>query len=209
MYAVLLFWYQFFNGFSGSNPIDGLNLQIFNLVYTSIPIMIAAVADQDLKPKELLTNHTHYQRGQQSRVYTTLKFWLIVLEAFYQSAVVFFIAYATYYNSDIGIVEFGFVINIAVVIVASLHLALEILHWTWFHHFFLWGSLLLLFVLNYIYCALNTQQRIMDTYFIIQELSTDSRFWFVLLITPIIALFPRYVCRVYITVCTLYSGTSL
>ena len=193
MYAVLLFWFQFFNGFSGSNPIDGINLQIFNLVYTSMPIMVTAVADQDLKKEELLTNHVHYQRGLYSKSYTRLKFWLAVLEAIYQSVVVFFVAYGTFYNSTIGIVEFGFVINISVVIVASLHMALEILHWTWVHHFFLWGSLVVLFVLNYIYCALDTQQRIMDTYFILQMLSADARFWFVLLITPIIALFPRYV----------------
>ena len=191
MYAVLLFWYQLFNGFSGSNPIDGINLQIFNLVYTSMPIMVAAVADQDLKPKQLLTNEEHYRRGQDSRVYTRLKFWLVVLEAFYQSLVVFFVAYGAYYNSTIGIASFGFMINISVVMVASFHMALEFLHWTWIHHFFLWGSCLILFVFNYVYTAIDSQQRIMDTYFILQELSADARFWFVVLITPVIALFPR------------------
>ena len=105
MYAVLLFWFQLFNGFSGSNPIDGINLQIFNLVYTSLPIMVAAVGDQDIKPQELLQNHTHYRQGLESRVYTKLKFWLIMLEAFYQSAVVFLVAWGTYYNSNIGIVH--------------------------------------------------------------------------------------------------------
>ena len=91
----------------------------------------------------------------------------------------------------LGIAEFGFLINTSVVIVASLHLALEIQHWTWIHHFFLWGSVAVLFVLNYVYCAIDTQQRIMDTYFVFEQLSTDLKFWFVLLVTPMIALFPR------------------
>ena len=34
-----------------------------------------------------------------------------------------------YYTIDIGISEFGFVINIIMVVVVSLHLALETLHW--------------------------------------------------------------------------------
>ena len=34
-----------------------------------------------------------------------------------------------YYTTDIGVSEFGFVINIIMVVVVSLHLALETLHW--------------------------------------------------------------------------------
>ena len=34
-----------------------------------------------------------------------------------------------YYTIDIGISEFGFVINIIMVVIVSLHLALETLHW--------------------------------------------------------------------------------
>ena len=191
MYAVLLFWYQLFNGFSGSNPIDGINLQIFNLVYTSIPIMIVAVLDQDLKPDKLLHSYEYYEQGLNSRLYTRTKFWIAMLEAFYQSAVIFFVAYGAYYESTIGIVEFGFVINISVVIVANLYLAVETLHWTVFNHVILWGSILMVFVFNFVYCALDTQQRLMDTYFVLQMLAADARFWFVLLVTPMIALFPR------------------
>ena len=35
----------------------------------------------------------------------------------------------TYYRTDVGVVEFGFVVNISVVIVVSLHLAVETQHW--------------------------------------------------------------------------------
>ena len=121
MYAMLLFWYQFFNGFSGSTVIDGVNLQIFNLIYTSLPILVVGVADQDLKPHILLENKKLYRQGLKSRIYTRWKFWLIMLESFYQSAVIFFVTYGAYYQSTIGVVEFGFILNTAVVIVALLH----------------------------------------------------------------------------------------
>ena len=193
MFSVLLFWFQIFCGFSGTTPIDGVNLQIFNLVYTSLPIMVVGTADQDLKADALLADRSLYSTGRRSQVYTRFKFWLIMLEAFYQSAVVFFVPFATFYGGTIGVAEFGFVINTIVVIVASLHLAIETTHWTWIHHFFLWGSCLILFVFNYVYCAINTQQRFMDTYYIMQVISTWPSFWFLLLLTPMIALFPRFV----------------
>lgn len=193
MYSILLFWFQLFNGFSGSNPIDGLNLQIFNLVYTSMPIMVAAVGDQDLKKETLLANPLHYQISQQSKLYTRLKFWLVVLEGIYQSTAIFFITYAVYYDTGIGLAEFGFIINTGAVLCASIHMAIEVLHWTWVHHFFIWGSLFLFYVLNYVYCALDTQQRIMDTYWVMIHLSTDLRFWLLQILIPIIALLPRFV----------------
>lgn len=192
MYAVLIFWFQFFNGFSGSNPIDGVNLQIYNLVYTSLPILVVGTADQDVRDDLLLENRSLYAQGRCSQVYTRLKFWLIMLEAFYQSLVIFFVAFAVYYDDTIGVVEFGFVINTSVVLVANLHLAMEIVHWTWIHHLVIWGSCAMVFLFNYVYCVIDTQQRLMDTYFIMQEISTQAKFWFVLIVTPMIALFPRY-----------------
>ena len=92
-YAVLLFWYQIFNGFSGSTPIDGINLLVFNLLFTSLPILVVAITDQDLRASTLLQYKHYYEQGRCSKVYTRWKFWLAMLEAFYQSAVVFFIAY--------------------------------------------------------------------------------------------------------------------
>ena len=34
-----------------------------------------------------------------------------------------------YYLTDVGITEFGFLINTSIVVVVSLHLAVETLHW--------------------------------------------------------------------------------
>lgn len=89
----MLFYYQIFNAFSGSTPIDSINLLIFNLVYTSLPIIVVGVADQDLRAPVLMKEKGLYREGQCSQVYTRLDFWLTVLDAFYQSAVVFFVAF--------------------------------------------------------------------------------------------------------------------
>ena len=90
---MLLFWFQIFNAFSGSNPIDGINLTIFNLVYTSLPIIVVGVADQDLRAGTLLKHKLYYNQGRCSRVYTRWIFWLTIIDAVYQSAAIFFLAY--------------------------------------------------------------------------------------------------------------------
>ena len=88
----MLFWFQIVNGYSGSNPIDGINLIMFNLAYTALPIIVVGVADQDLKAEVLLKNKSLYNQGRLSQVYTRGDFWIFTLEAFYQSLVVFLVA---------------------------------------------------------------------------------------------------------------------
>ena len=102
----MLFWWQLFNAWSGSNPIDGINLTIFNLVYTSLPIMVVGIADQDLQAGTLLREKFYYTQGRKSMLYTHWKFWLTVLDALYQSATVFFLAYGVcfpYFNNCINL----------------------------------------------------------------------------------------------------------
>ena len=41
-----------------------------------------------------------------------------------------------YYESDIGVTEFGFVINTVIVIVVSFHLAVETLHWVCGYYYY-------------------------------------------------------------------------
>lgn len=89
---MLLFWFQLVNGYSGSNPVDGVNLFMFNLAYTSLPIIVVGVADQDLRAEVLLKNKSLYNQGRLSQVYTKGKFWIAMLEAFYQSLMVFLMA---------------------------------------------------------------------------------------------------------------------
>ena len=92
-YALLLFWYQIFCAFSGARVIDSLNLIVFNLIYTSLPIILVAIADQDLLAPTLMRDKQLYEDGRCSKVYTRWKSWLSIFDGVYQSAVIFFVAY--------------------------------------------------------------------------------------------------------------------
>ena len=64
------------------------------------------------------------------------------------------------------------------------------------HHFFLWGSILVLFVFNYVYSAIDTKQRVMDTFFVFQRATYRAEFWFVILLTAVIALIPVWAMNI-------------
>ncbi|NWU95316.1 AT10B ATPase, partial [Upupa epops] len=63
-YVNLLFWYQFFCGFSGSTMIDYWQMIFFNLFFTSMPPLLFGVLDKDVSAETLLRLPELYKSGQ-------------------------------------------------------------------------------------------------------------------------------------------------
>ena len=90
---------------------------------------IKGVLDQDV-PDTLLDRLPHlYAHGRLSQVYKPYSFWLNMVDAMYQSLVIFYVAYGAFAGSDVGIWEFGTVICTECLVVNSLHLAVNIRAW--------------------------------------------------------------------------------
>ena len=92
-------------------------------------LLISGVLDQDAPDIVLESNPKLYARGRDSRVYKPYSFWLNMLDALYQSLVLFFISYGAYYNSDVGLYEFGTTLMTSCLCVMLLHQAVETKSW--------------------------------------------------------------------------------
>uniref|UniRef100_H3AEG9 Phospholipid-transporting ATPase n=1 Tax=Latimeria chalumnae TaxID=7897 RepID=H3AEG9_LATCH len=195
-YVNLLFWYQFFCGFSGTAMIDYWLLIFFNLFFTSLPPIIFGILDKDISAKTLLELPELYKSGQNSEAYKPSTFWIAMLDAFYQSLVCFFVPYLTYRDSDIGIFSFGTPINTLALFTILLHLAMEIKTWTLLHWLAMIGSIALYFIVTLAYSAgcisCNPPS---NPYWIMERQMGDLHFYLVCIVTPLIALLPRYFIR--------------
>lgn len=68
MFVFVLFWFQLYNGFSGSNLIDDLSLIFFNLIFTAAPPVVCGILDKDLPASVLKANPDLYKTGQSGAV---------------------------------------------------------------------------------------------------------------------------------------------
>ncbi|XP_063148536.1 phospholipid-transporting ATPase VB isoform X3 [Candoia aspera] len=192
-YVNLLFWYQFFCAFSGASMIDYWQMLFFNLFFTSVPPLISGVLDKDISAETLLNLPVLYKSGQNSEIYRPLMFCLAILDAFYQSLICFFIPYLAYQDSDIDVFSFGTIVNTAALLTILFHQALEIQMWTLFHGISIIGSILLYFIFSSIYnatCVLCNHPT--NPYWIMEMEFSEPSFYFTVIITPVIALLPRY-----------------
>ncbi|XP_008138592.2 phospholipid-transporting ATPase VD [Eptesicus fuscus] len=196
-YVNLLFWYQFFCGFSGTSMTDYWVLIFFNLLFTSAPPVIYGVLEKDVSAQTLVQLPELYKSGQESEAYLPLTFWITLLDAFYQSLVCFFVPYYTYQGSDIDIFTFGNPLNTAALFIILLHLVIESKSLTWIHMLVIAGSILSYFFFALAFGALCvTCNPPSNPYWIMQEHLLDPVFYFVCVLTVCVALLPRFIYRV-------------
>uniref|UniRef100_A0A8B9K3M5 Phospholipid-transporting ATPase n=1 Tax=Astyanax mexicanus TaxID=7994 RepID=A0A8B9K3M5_ASTMX len=196
MYVNLLFWFQFFCGYSGSTMTNSWVLIFFNLLFTSVPPLLYGVLDKDVSANTLLSLPQLYKAGQNSQAYLPCTFWLTMLDAFYQSLVCFFIPYFAYADSDIGLFSFGSPINGSALLIILLHQVIESRTLTWIHAVVFLGSaafyytFVLVFSLTCVTCNPPTNPYGVET----RAMSHPS-YYFVCGLTTILALLPRLLCR--------------
>ncbi|KAM6267784.1 phospholipid-transporting ATPase VD isoform 2-T3 [Spheniscus humboldti] len=196
-YVNLLFWYQFFCGFSGTSMTDYWILILFNLLFTSVPPIIYGVLDKDVSAEILMQLPQLYMMSQKSVAYFPSTFWITLLDAFYQSLVCFFVPYFTYYGSDIDIFSFGNPINTAALFIILFHLLIECKSVTWIHTVVIVGSILFYFVFALAFGATcKSHNPPSNPYWIMEKHMTDPVFYLVCLLTTCLALLPRYLLRV-------------
>ncbi|XP_027697849.1 probable phospholipid-transporting ATPase VB isoform X2 [Vombatus ursinus] len=192
-YVNLLFWYQFFCGFSGSTMIDYWQMILFNLFFTSLPPLVFGILDKDISAETLLALPELYRNEQNSKFYKLSTFWIAMVDAFYQSLICFFIPYLVYKDSDIGVFTFGTPINTISLTTILLHQAMEMKTWTFIHCTVLIVSFLLYFVVSLLYNSFCvTCNSPTNPYWIMEKQMSDPIFYLLCLLTPVAALLPRY-----------------
>lgn len=192
----LLFWYQFYCGFSGTSMMDFWMLILFNLLFTSAPPVVYGILDKDISAETLKQLPELYKAGQKSEAYRPSTFWITLLDAFYQSLISFLIPYCAYRGSDIDIFSFGNPIVTASVVIMMAHLLIESNSVTWIHSITMLGSVCMYFVFTLAFGATClTCNPPANPYWVMEKHMQDPMFYLVIIISTVLALLPRFLLR--------------
>uniref|UniRef100_A0A8C7H8G8 Phospholipid-transporting ATPase n=1 Tax=Oncorhynchus kisutch TaxID=8019 RepID=A0A8C7H8G8_ONCKI len=193
MYVNLLFWYQFFCGFSGSVMTNSWVLIFFNLLFTSVPPLLYGILDKDVSADTLIKLPELYKSGQNSKAYLTSTFWLTMLDAIYQSLVCFFVPYFAYAGSDADMLSFGSPINASSLLIILLHQVIESRTLTWLHALLLMGSALFYFSFTLVFSVVCVTCSPPNNPLGVDKLQmSQPLFYGVCALTTMLALLPRF-----------------
>ncbi|XP_041448239.1 phospholipid-transporting ATPase VA isoform X2 [Drosophila obscura] len=193
-FVFLIFWYQLYCGFSGSVMMDQMYLMLYNLIFTSLPPLAIGVYDKRVPEDLLLKNPYLYKNGRLGVAYRPHDFWLILLDALYQSLVIFFVALCAYAESDVGIWEFGTTITASCLFANLVHCCIEIRSWTVLHVISIVVSLASFYLFSFVYnyWCVNCFG-LPSTYWVIFVCICSAVHWLVILLSTVVAVLPRLI----------------
>lgn len=102
------FWFAFFCGFSAQTVFDPMFISVYNLFYTSLPVLALGIFEQDVSDKSSVEFPKLYTPGLTNALFNTREFIKSVFHGIFSSLVLFLIPYGTYKD---GVSPDGFVLS--------------------------------------------------------------------------------------------------
>lgn len=130
-----------YTSFTLTTAINEWNSVLYSVIYTSVPTIVVAILDKDLSRKTLLKYPQLYGAGQRQERYNLKLFCLTMMDTLWQSMVAFFVPFFAYRHSAVDGSGIGDLWTIAAVILVNIHLAMDVIRWTWITHASIWGSI--------------------------------------------------------------------
>ncbi|XP_027128325.1 probable phospholipid-transporting ATPase IM [Larimichthys crocea] len=202
-FTLVHFWYGFFCGFSAQTVYDQWFITLFNIVYTSLPVLAMGLFDQDVNDQNSLRYPCLYKPGQQNLLFNKRQFFLCTLQGIGTSFLLFFIPYGAF---SVMVKEDGshfsdqqtFAVTIAtsLVIVVSVQIGLDKHYWTAVNHLFIWGSLTVYFAIlfamqsNGIFGIFPSNFPFIGT---ARNCLSEKSVWLVILLTTVVCVVPGLV----------------
>ncbi|EUC42626.1 hypothetical protein COCMIDRAFT_39311 [Bipolaris oryzae ATCC 44560] len=201
VWTFALFWYQIYTNFDSQYIFDYTYIIFFNLAFTSLPVIVMGVLDQDVDDRVSLAVPQLYRRGIERKEWTQPKFWAYMVDGIYQSAIAFFFLYeifepATFATSNgLDIAEYrrmGIYAATTAVCAANIYVLYNTYRWDWLMVLIVVISTLFVWLWTGAYTSFTSSQQF---YKAGSEVYGNLNFWAYVLCATMACLLPRFIFK--------------
>uniref|UniRef100_A0A8C7YV56 Phospholipid-transporting ATPase n=1 Tax=Oryzias sinensis TaxID=183150 RepID=A0A8C7YV56_9TELE len=198
------FLYQFFCGFSQQPLYDTAYLTLYNISFTSLPILLYSLVEQHITMETLKREPSLYRDIAKNALLRWPAFLYWTCLGVFDAVIFFFGAYFLFDNTTFtsngqmfGNWTFGTLVFTVLVFTVTLKLALDTHHWTWINHFVIWGSLLFYVIFSLLWGGiiwpfLNYQRM----YYVFMQMLSSGPAWLSIILLITVSLLPDVIKKV-------------
>nr|XP_010950660.1 PREDICTED: probable phospholipid-transporting ATPase IH [Camelus bactrianus] len=201
------FLYQFFCGFSQQTLYDTAYLTLYNISFTSLPILLYSLMEQHVGVDTLRRDPSLYRDIAKNALLRWRVFIYWTFLGVFDALVFFFGAYFMFENTTVtsngqifGNWTFGTLVFTVMVFTVTLKLALDTHYWTWINHLVIWGSLLFYVVFSLLWGGIIwpflSYQRM---YYVFIQMLSSGPAWLAIVLLITVSLLPdvlkKVLCR--------------
>ncbi|XP_030066221.1 phospholipid-transporting ATPase IG isoform X1 [Microcaecilia unicolor] len=192
------FLYQFFCGFSQQPLYDAAYLTMYNIFFTSMPILAYSLLEQHITIETLTSDPKLYMKISNNAMLKWKPFLYWTALGSFDGLVFFFGVYFSFQSislADNGQVfgnwTFGAIVFTVLVFTVTLKLALDTRFWTWMNHFVIWGSLAFYVFFSFFYGGIIwTFLRQQRMYFVFAQMLASVFVWLIIILLIFVSLYP-------------------
>ncbi|KAK4399890.1 putative phospholipid-transporting ATPase 9 [Sesamum angolense] len=201
-FGFTVFLYEAYASFSGQPAYNDWFLSLYNVFFTSLPVIAMGVFDQDVSARFCLKFPLLYQEGVQNVLFRSRRIIGWMLNGVCSAVIIFFFCIRALnlqgFNKDGKIAEYqilGATMYTCVVWVVNCQMALAISYFTLIQHIFIWGGIALWYLFLLAYGAMP--QSISTTAYkvFVESLAPTPSFYIVTIFVVISALVPYFVYK--------------
>ncbi|XP_034457388.1 phospholipid-transporting ATPase IC [Hippoglossus hippoglossus] len=151
-FTLVHFWYSFFSGYSAQVAYEDWFITLYNLCYSSLPVLLVGLLDQDVNDKLSLKFPKLYLPGQAGSMFNYKNFFISLFHGIFVSLIIFFIPYGAFLQtmgqdgeapSDYQ--SFAVVTASSLIFTVNLQISLDTSYWTFVNCFAVLGSIAIYF----------------------------------------------------------------
>ncbi|XP_053129386.1 phospholipid-transporting ATPase IG isoform X3 [Hemicordylus capensis] len=198
------FLYQFFCGFSQQPLYDAAYLTMFNICFTSLPIVAYGLLEQHVHIDTLMTFPKFYLNVSDNAMLQWKPFLYWTFLGLFDGFVFFFGAYFLFQDNSIdtsgkmsGNWSFGTMVFTVLVFTVTIKLALDTRYWTWFNHFVIWGSLIFYIIFSFFWGGFIWPMNQQRMFHVFAHLLACVTVWLAIFFLIFLSLFPEVLIIVF------------
>ncbi|KAF8399256.1 hypothetical protein HHK36_015121 [Tetracentron sinense] len=199
-FGFTLFLFEAYASFSGQPAYNDWYMSLYNVFFTSLPVLALGVFDQDVSARFCLKFPLLYQEGVQNVLFSWLRILSWMLNGVCSAIIIFFLCTNAMEHQAfrkggevVGLEILGTTMYTCVVWVVNCQMALSVSYFTLIQHLFIWGGIAFWYLFLLAYGAISPTISTTAYKVFIEACAPATSYWLVTLFVVISTLIPYFV----------------
>lgn len=199
-FGFTLFFFEMYASFSGQALYNDWFLSLYNVFFTSLPVIALGVFDQDVSTRYCLKFPLLYQEGVQNVLFSWKRIFGWAFNGVLTATIIFFFcifameSQAFRKGGEIaGLEVLAATMYTCVVWVVNCQMALSISYFTYVQHLFIWGGIILWYIFLLAYGAMDSSISTTAYKVFIEACAPAPSYWLLCVLVLISALLPYFI----------------
>lgn len=199
VFGFTIFFYEAYASFSGQAVYNDWYLSLYNVFFTSLPVIALGVFDQDVSSKLCLKFPLLYQEGVQNVLFSWYRILAWAFNGLLSATLIFSFCIGETGNQAlhqggrvVDLEILGTTMFTCVVWVVNCQMALSINYFTYIQHVVIWGSIVFWYIFLLAYGAIDPDTSTTAYQVFIEECMPAPFYWLLTLFVTVATLLPCF-----------------